>query len=79
MSKKKRKSKAKKRPTPSKRKAREVKVEEDFKAIKTMVVGALCVAAFIAFFVFKIDGLSIYDRLTQDDTAKPAASVPKSN
>ena len=58
MSKKKRKPKSK-RPTPSRKRTKEVKVEEDFKAIKTMGIGALCVAAFIAFFVFKIKYIAL--------------------
>ena len=44
-----------------------------------MVIGALCVAAFIAFFVFKVDGQSLYDRLTENDSDQPAASAPKTN
>ena len=78
MSKKKRKPKSK-RPTPSRKRTKEVKVEDDLKAIKTMVIGALCVAAFIAFFVFKINGQSLYDRLTQNDDSQSVATSPKSN
>ena len=78
MSKKKRKSKSK-RPTPSRKRVKEVKVEDDLKAIKTMVIGALCVAAFIAFFVFKVNGQSLYDRLTQDESTPSVATSPKSN
>ena len=78
MSKKKRKPKSK-RPTPSRKRTKDVKVEDDLKAIKTMAIGALCVAAFIAFFVFKINGQSLYDRLTQDDGSQSVATSPKSN
>jgi hypothetical protein len=78
MSKKKRKPKSK-RPTLSRKKNQEVKIEEDLKAIKTMVIGAVCVAIFIAFFVFKVDGQSLYDRLVQDNPSQPAASAPKKN
>lgn len=78
MSKKKRKNKPK-RPTQSRRKTQPVKAGADFKAIKTMGVGALCVAAFIAFFVFKVNGLSLYDRLTQETPTEVSSTSTSSS